>query len=76
LRRRALRHDAAAMHTRTRPHVDAMVGGADHVLVMLDHQHAVANVAQVFQGVDQPVVVTLVQTDAGLVQHIHHARQA
>ena len=64
------------MHTRTRPHVQAMVGGADHVFVMLDHQHTVANVAQMFQGVDQSVVVALVQTDAGLVQHIHDACQA
>ena len=63
------------MHTRTWPHVNAMVSGADHVLIMLDHQHAVADVAQVFQGVDEPVVVTLVQTDAGFVQHIHHTRQ-
>ena len=34
------------------------------------------NVAQVLQRGDQAVVVALVQADAGLVQHIHHARQA
>ena len=75
-RRCALRHHPTAMHTRTRPHVDAMVGRANHVLVVFHHQHAVANVAQMLQGVDQPVVVALVQTDAGFVQHIHHAGQA
>ena len=64
------------MHAGAGPHVDAMVGGADHVLVVLDHQHAVAQVAQVFQGGDQAVVVALVQADAGLVEHVHHAGQA
>ncbi len=53
-----------------------MVGGADHVLVVLDHEHAVADVAQVLQGADQPFVVALVQPDAGLVQHVHDAGQA
>ena len=50
-----------------------MVGHADHVFVVLDHQHAVADVAQVLQRADQAVVVALVQSDAGLVEHIHHA---
>ena len=72
----ALRHHPTAMHTGTRAHVDAMVSRANHVLVVFHHQHAVANVAQMLQGVDEPVVVALVQTDAGFVQHIHHAGQA
>ena len=63
------------MHTRTRPHVNAMVGRTNHVFVMLNHQHAVADIAQMFQGVNQSVVVALVQTDAGFIQHIHHARE-
>ena len=74
-RRCALRHHPTAMHTGAWTHVDAMVGRADHVLVVFHHQHAVANVTQVFQGVDEPVVVALMQTDAGLVEHIHHARK-
>ena len=64
------------MDAGARPHVDHMVGGAHHVLVVLNHQHAVADVAQVLQGFDQAVVVALVQADAGLVEHIHHAGQA
>ena len=43
---------------------------------MLDHQHAVAYIAQMFEGVDQAVVVALVQADAGFVQHVHHSSQA
>jgi hypothetical protein len=74
--KRALRNHPPAVDARAQAHVDHMVGGAHHVFVMLHHQHAVADVAQVFQGVDQAVVVALVQADAGLVQHIHHAGQA
>jgi hypothetical protein len=73
---RALRHHAAAVHARAGAHVDHVVGGVDHVLVVLDHDHAVADVAQVLQRADEPVVVALVQADAGLVEHVHHAREA
>ena len=70
-----MRHDAAAVHTGTWAHVDHMVGNANHVFIVLHHQHAVANVAQVLQGANEAVVVALVQTNAGFVQHIHHARK-
>ena len=72
----ALSHHAPAVHARARPHVNHMVGHADHVFVVLDHQHAVADVAQVLQRADQAVVVALMQANAGFIQHIHHARQA
>ena len=64
---RALRHHPAAMHASTWAHVDTKVGRTDHVLVMLDDQHAVADVTQMFEGVDQTVVVALVQTNADLL---------
>ena len=43
---------------------------------MLDHEHAVAHVAQRLQRVEQPRIVALMQPDRGLVQHIEHAGQA
>ena len=58
--RRALCHHLTAMHASTGTHVDAKVGCTDHVFVMLDHQHAVAYIAQMLEGVDQAVVVPLV----------------
>jgi len=73
---RAFGDDLAAVHARARTHVNDVVGGADRVFVVLDHQYAVADVAQVFQGADQAVVVALVQADRRLVQHVHHAGQA
>jgi hypothetical protein len=43
---------------------------------MLDHDHRVADVAQVAQRVEQPLIVALVQADRRLVQHIQHAGEA
>ena len=64
------------MDASTQAHVDDVVGRTHHVFVVLHHQHTVADVAQVLEGFNQTVVVALVQADAGLVQHIHHAGQA
>jgi hypothetical protein len=43
---------------------------------MLDHDHGVAEVAQVNQRFQQAGIVALVQADGGLVQHVEHAGQA
>ena len=40
--------------------IDHVIGGADRVLVMLDHDHRVAEIAQALQRFEQPVVVALV----------------
>jgi hypothetical protein len=56
--------------------VDDIVGGQDRVLVMLDHDHGVAEVAQALQRFEQAGVVALVQADRGLVEHIEHAGEA
>ena len=46
LLRGALGDDVAAVHAGARPHVDQVVGRAHHLLVVLDHEHGVAEVAQ------------------------------
>ena len=73
---RAGHHDVAAVLARARTDVDHPVGGADGVLVVLDDDQRVAEVAQPGQRLDQPVVVPLVQADRRLVQHVQHADQA
>ncbi len=65
-----------AVLPRARPDVHHPVGGADRVLVVLDDDQRVAQVAQPEQGLEQPVVVPLVQPDGRLVQHVQHADQA
>ncbi len=72
----ALRHDFAAVHAGARADVDDVVGEADRVLVVFDHDDGVAEVAQSRQRAEQALVVALVQADRWLVEHVHHADQA
>ena len=72
----ALRDDLAAVDARAGAEVDHVVGMADGVLVMLHHDHRVAEIAQALERFQQPVVVALVEADAGLIQHVEHAGQA
>ena len=68
--------DLAAVDAGAGADVDHVVGGADRVLVVLDHDHGVAEVAQALQRLQQPGVVALVQADRGLVEHVEHADEA
>ena len=61
---------------RARPEIEHVVGGADRLLVVLDHEHRVAEVAQPPQRVEQPAIVALVQADRRLVEDVEHADQA
>ena len=63
------------MHAGAGPDVDHIIGGADGVLVVLDHDHGVAEVAQPAQRVQEPRIVALMQPDRRLVEHIEHAGQ-
>ncbi len=54
------------------PDIDGPVGGPDGVLVVFDDDQGVAHVPQPHQRLDQPVIVPLVQADAGLVEHVQH----
>ena len=49
------------------PHVDQIIGGADGVFVVFDHNHRIADVAKPGQGFEQAVVVALVQADGRFV---------
>ena len=59
-----------------RAHVDDVVGSAHRVLVVLDHDHRVAQLAQPLERRQQPGVVALVQADRRLVEDVQHAHQA
>jgi hypothetical protein len=74
--RRADGDDLAAMDAGARSHVDQIVGRADRVLVVLDDDHRVAEVAETLERLQEARIVALVQPDRRLVQHIEHAGQA
>ena len=73
--RGALGDDPAAVLAGAGPQVDEVVGGAHRLLVVLDHEHRVAEVAQPLECRDELRVVALVQPDRGLVEHVEHADQ-
>ncbi len=64
------------MNARAGADVDHVVGGQDRILVVLDHDYGVAEVAQVFQRFEQPRIIALMQPDGRLVQHVEHAGEA
>ena len=69
----ALGDDLAAVLAGSRAHVDEPVGAAHHLLVVLDDDDGVPEVAQPLERVDQLVVVALVQADRGLVEDVEDA---
>ena len=64
------------MHAGAGADVDDVVGQADRVLVVFDHDDGIAQVAQAGKRAQQAFVVALVQADRGFVEHVHHAHQA
>ena len=53
----ALEDDYPSVDTGSGADVHHIVGTVDHVAVVLHHDDAVAKVAQLFEGVDEPSVV-------------------
>jgi len=76
LLRCAFGDDGAAMHAGAGADVDDVVGAADGVLVVLDDDHRIADVAQLLERLQQAVVVALVQADRRLIEHVHDAGEA
>ena len=64
------------MDARAGADVHDVVGGAHGVLVVLDDQNGVAEVAQLPKRGQKLVIVALVQADGRLVENIEHAHQA
>ena len=73
--RRAGSHHLPAVLAAARAEVDHVICGGDHLQVVLDDQHGIAQVAQAAQDVDQAAGVARVQADGRLVENIQHAAQ-
>jgi hypothetical protein len=71
----ALYDNIAAVDSGTGAHLHDVVGRADRVLVMLDDDHRVADVAQPFERRDHLYVVLWVQADARFVEDVKHSHQ-
>ena len=56
--------------------VHDVVGAADRLFIVLDDEHGVAQIAQLFERGEQAAVVARVQADGRLVEHVKDAAQA
>ena len=72
----AVGDEVAAVFAGSGAEVEDVVGFADGVFVVLDDEDGVAEVAEVFEGVDEALVVALVEADGGLVEDVEDAAEA
>ena len=74
--RRAAGDQLAAALARAGAKVHDHIGLAHSLFVVLDDDDGVADVAQALEGVQQPLVVAMVQANGRLVENVQHADQA
>ncbi len=74
--RRSLGDDLAAVDAGGRADVHDMVGAADRVLVMLDDEHGVAEVAKVPERLEEARIVLLMEADRRFVEDVEDAGEA
>src|SRR6185437_8086012 len=72
----AFSDEAAAEASGSRAEVEDVVGAADGVLIVLDDEDGVAEVAEGFESGDEAEVVALVEADGGLVEDVEDAAEA
>jgi hypothetical protein len=65
--------DLAAEFAGAGAEVDEVIRFEHDIAVVFHHKYGVADIAQVFERIDQAVVVALVQADAGFVEDIGDA---
>jgi hypothetical protein len=61
--------------TGTRTQVNQIVGRANGLLIVLHHQHRVAEITKLSERGEQAPVVALVQANGRLVEHVQHPGQ-
>ncbi len=76
LRRRSHGSHLAAERARARAEIDQVVGRGDDLAVVFDQDQGVAQVAQVLQRRQQAGVVSGMEADRRLVEHVQDAGQA
>src|SRR5246127_5585046 len=65
----------AAQFARAGTQIEDAVGSSDGVRVVLDHEHGIAEVTQRFQDVDEPLGVTRMQANGGLIEDVQSSHE-
>src|SRR6185437_16702946 len=68
--RASLGHHPSTMEAGLGTDVDEIVGCQHDIFVVLDDEHAVADVPQILECLDQAMVIALMEADTGLVEDI------
>src|SRR5262249_7078483 len=76
LLRLSLGDEVAAGIPGPRSKIDDEIRSADGVLIVLDNQNRISEVAQVLQGAQQSIIVARVKPNGRLIQDIQHAPEA
>ncbi len=76
LLRRAFRNDVSAEFTGTGTKIENIVRVPDGVLIVFDDKHGVSQIAQRFEGCDEPLIVALMQSDRRLVEYVEDSAEA
>ncbi len=76
LLRSAIGDEVTAVFSGSGAEVEDVVGMADGVFVVFDDEDGVAEVAEVFEGVDEALVVSLMEADGGFVEDVEDSAEA
>src|SRR5699024_2130757 len=68
--------DLSPVFSGSRTDIHNPVAGSDGVLVMLDDDQGIAQIAETHQCFQEPMIIALVQADRGLVQNVQNTDQS
>src|SRR5690242_20435687 len=72
---RACGDDFAAVNSRSRAKINDIIRPAHRFLVVLDDEHGIAAAFKLFERLEQLLVVSRMETNRRLVQHVKHSAQ-
>ena len=73
---RSLDNDPAPVPSGPRSQVDDVIGGANRLLIVLHHEHCIAQIAQTSESVQEAGVVPRMQSHGRLIQDIEDTHQS
>lgn len=73
--RRSRRDYVSAVHARAGAHVDHIVGSTNRILIMLNDDDGIADIAQALKRLDQALVIALMEANRWLVQNVQDTHE-
>jgi hypothetical protein len=68
-------YELASVATRSGSKVNHIISAANGLFIMLDYEHGVAQIAQLFERFQQSGIVPVMQADRGLIKDVQNASQ-